>query len=90
MSDTAKAVQETRFLTGNETAAEAAKTIDFHFMGYYPITPSTEIAQLIDLMKTKGEVSTVMPPTATDSLPVLNSIIGSVGVASNFDGFRAT
>lgn len=54
--------QETRFLTGNETAAEAAKFIDFHFMGYYPITPSTEIAQLIDLMKTQGEVSTVMLP----------------------------
>ncbi|MGE5086393.1 MAG: thiamine pyrophosphate-dependent enzyme [Bacillota bacterium] len=42
--------------------AEAAKAIQFHFMGYYPITPSTEIAQLIDAMKARGEVSTVLLP----------------------------
>lgn len=59
---TSAADQETKFLTGNETAAEAARFIDFHFMGYYPITPSTEIAQLLDVMKTKGEISTVMLP----------------------------
>ncbi|MDX9731359.1 MAG: hypothetical protein RBT63_06270 [Bdellovibrionales bacterium] len=54
--------QDTKFLTGNEAAAEAARAIDFHFMGYYPITPSTEIAQHLDAMKTRGEISTVLLP----------------------------
>lgn len=57
-----KAEQVDRFLTGNEMAAEAAKAIQFHFMGYYPITPSTEIAQIIDRMRVKGELSTVLLP----------------------------
>lgn len=55
-----KAAQIQKFLTGNEMVAEAARAIDFHFMGYYPITPSTEIAQLIDRMRARGEVSTVL------------------------------
>lgn len=54
--------QVDRFLTGNEMAAEAAKAIQFHFMGFYPITPSTEIAQIVDRMRVKGEVSTVLLP----------------------------
>lgn len=54
------AAQEKKFLTGNEMAAEAARAIDFHFMGFYPITPSTEIAQLVDGMRARGEVSTVL------------------------------
>ena len=57
-----KAQQVQKFMTGNEMVAEAAKAIQFHFMGYYPITPSTEIAQLIDAMKVRGEVSTVLLP----------------------------
>lgn len=57
-----KAEQLDCFMTGNELAAEAATAIQFHFMGYYPITPSTEIAQIIDRMKAKGEVSTVLLP----------------------------
>ena len=48
------------FKTGNEMVAEAARLIDFHFMGYYPITPSTEIAQLMDAMKSAGEIRTVL------------------------------
>lgn len=55
-----KAAQKKKFATGNEMVAEAARVIQFHFMGYYPITPSTEIAQLIDAMKARGEVSTVL------------------------------
>lgn len=55
-----KAIQTPKFSTGNEMIAEAARAIDFHFMGYYPITPSTEIAELIDEMKAQGDVSTVM------------------------------
>jgi pyruvate ferredoxin oxidoreductase alpha subunit len=54
--------QVDKFMTGNEMVAEAAKAIQFHFMGFYPITPSTEIAQLIDAMRAGGEVSTVLLP----------------------------
>ncbi len=42
------------FETGNEMAAKAAAQINYHLMGYFPITPSTEIAQLLDQMKSKG------------------------------------
>jgi pyruvate ferredoxin oxidoreductase alpha subunit len=52
--------QVTRFLSGNEMAALSAKQIDFHLMGFYPITPSTEIAELLDEMKAEGEHRTVM------------------------------
>lgn len=62
MSNSNGAQQETKLLTGNEAAAEAAKAIDFHFMGFYPITPSTEIAQILDAMKSRGEISTVLLP----------------------------
>ncbi|MCL6587945.1 MAG: pyruvate synthase, partial [Anoxybacillus sp.] len=47
--------QATTFESGNEMAALAAAQIDYHVMGYFPITPSTEIAQLLDQMKTRGE-----------------------------------
>jgi pyruvate ferredoxin oxidoreductase alpha subunit len=60
-SDTAnRPAQVTRFLSGNEMAALSAKQIDFHVMGFYPITPSTEIAELLDEMKAEGEHRTVM------------------------------
>jgi len=36
------------FRTGNEMAAISAKQINFHLMGYFPITPSTEVAELVD------------------------------------------
>ena len=35
--------QVTDFLSGNESAAKAASDIGFHVMGYFPITPSTEV-----------------------------------------------
>ncbi len=50
------------FRTGNEMAALSASQIGFHVMGYYPITPSTEIAELLDEMKAEGHNSTVMIP----------------------------
>lgn len=56
------AAQVVGFRTGNEMAAFSAKQIDFHLMGYYPITPSTEIAELLDEMKAAGEHSIVMVP----------------------------
>jgi len=50
------------FKSGNEMAALAAKHINFHLMGYYPITPSTEIAEFLDEMKAEGEHGIVMVP----------------------------
>ncbi|PZM64717.1 thiamine pyrophosphate-dependent enzyme [Paenibacillus dendritiformis] len=41
--------------SGNEMAAYAAHQINYHIMGYYPISPSTEVAQFLDLMKASGK-----------------------------------
>ncbi len=49
------AEQLTTFESGNEMAAMAAAQIDYHIMGYFPITPSTEVAQYLDQMKARGE-----------------------------------
>ncbi len=49
-------------LSGNEMAAMAAKHINFHIMGYYPITPSTEVAENLDEMKAFGEHDIRMIP----------------------------
>jgi pyruvate ferredoxin oxidoreductase alpha subunit len=42
------------FLNGNEMAAMAASHINFHLMGYFPITPSTQVAETLDAMKSQG------------------------------------
>lgn len=39
------------FKSGNELAAQAVIDCNYDVMGYYPISPSTEIAQLIDIQK---------------------------------------
>ncbi len=57
-----RAAEVVGFHTGNEMAALSAKQIDFHLMGYYPITPSTEIAELLDEMKAAGQHEIVMVP----------------------------
>ena len=54
--------QTTDFRSGNEMAAKAAAQIDYHLMGYFPITPSTEIAEYLDEMKANGEHNIVMVP----------------------------
>ncbi|ADQ45878.1 pyruvate flavodoxin/ferredoxin oxidoreductase domain protein [Caldicellulosiruptor kronotskyensis 2002] len=46
--------QETIFESGNEMAALAASQINYHIMGYYPITPSTQIAEELDQMRADG------------------------------------
>lgn len=48
-------VQKSTFKSGNEMAAIAASQINFHVMGYYPITPSTEVAEIINEMQVEGE-----------------------------------
>ncbi len=57
-----KAEQKMLFESGNELAAYAAKQIDYHLMGYYPITPSTQIAEYLDQMKADGEHTMAMIP----------------------------
>ena len=50
------------FKSGNEIAALAACQINYDVMGYYPISPSTEIAQLIDIEKSNGNVDIHLIP----------------------------
>jgi len=47
--------QKADFKSGNEAAALAARDIGFHIMGYYPITPSTEVAENLAKMGANGE-----------------------------------
>ncbi len=54
--------QHVDFLSGNEAAAAAARDIGFHLMGYFPITPSTEVAENLAKMQANGEHEIVMVP----------------------------
>ena len=54
------AEQLTDFRSGNEAAALAARDIGFHVMGYFPITPSTEVAENLSKMQADGEHEIVM------------------------------
>ncbi len=56
------AEQRMLFESGNEMAAYAAKQINYHVMGYYPITPSTQIAEYLDRMGADGEHSIGLMP----------------------------
>ena len=54
--------QSRDFLSGNEAAARAARDVGFHVMGYFPITPSTEVAETLSKMQANGEHDIVMIP----------------------------
>ena len=54
--------QRLLFESGNELAAYAAKQINYHVMGYYPITPSTQIAEYLDQMGADGEHDIALIP----------------------------
>ncbi|MCL2616899.1 MAG: pyruvate synthase, partial [Defluviitaleaceae bacterium] len=54
--------QKTLFESGNELAAYAAKQINYHIMGYFPITPSTQIAEHLDYLKAEGEHDVMLIP----------------------------
>lgn len=43
------------FKSGNQMAAAAAGDINYHIMGYFPISPSTEIAQYLDMAGANGK-----------------------------------
>jgi pyruvate ferredoxin oxidoreductase alpha subunit len=55
-----RARQKLDFRSGNEAAALAARDIGFHVMGYFPITPSTEVAENLSKMRADGEHEIVM------------------------------
>ncbi len=57
-----KAKQRLLFESGNELAAYAAKQINYHVMGYYPITPSTQIAEYLDQMGADGAHTIALMP----------------------------
>lgn len=50
------------FASGNEMAAFAVKQIGYDLMGYYPITPSTQIAENLDQMCANGKLDMIMIP----------------------------
>jgi pyruvate ferredoxin oxidoreductase alpha subunit len=52
--------QKFDFRSGNEAAALAARDIGFHVMGYFPITPSTEVAENLAKMQADGDHEIVM------------------------------
>lgn len=52
--------QVMEYAAGNEMAAIAIKQIGYDLMGYYPITPSTQIAENLDIMRANGETDMVM------------------------------
>ena len=52
--------QVMEYASGNEIAAIAIKQIGYDLMGYYPITPSTQIAENLDIMRANGETDLVM------------------------------
>lgn len=54
--------QKADFLSGNEAAAVAARDIGFHLMGYFPITPSTEVAENLARMQADGAHEIAMIP----------------------------
>ena len=54
--------QKIMFESGNELAAHAAKQINYHIMGYYPITPSTQIAEHLDFLKAEGQHDITLIP----------------------------
>lgn len=60
MGDEYQSNQIMEYASGNEMAAIAIKQIGYDLMGYYPITPSTQIAENLDIMRANGETDIVM------------------------------
>jgi len=52
--------QTVEYASGNEMAALAIRQIGYDLMGYYPITPSTQIAEGLDTMRANGETDLIM------------------------------
>ncbi|GFI69808.1 pyruvate synthase subunit PorA [Lachnospiraceae bacterium] len=52
--------QVVEYASGNEMAAMAIRQIGYDLMGYYPITPSTQIAEGLDVMRAEGRTDLIM------------------------------
>lgn len=52
--------QIVEYASGNEMAAIAVRQIGYDLMGYYPITPSTQIAENLDQMRADGQTDIEM------------------------------
>ena len=52
--------QAVKSASGNEMAVLAIKQIGYDMMGYYPITPSTQIAEGLDLLRSEAETDIIM------------------------------
>lgn len=52
--------QVMEYASGNEMAVIAIRQIGYDLMGYYPITPSTQIAEGLDALKAAGETDLIM------------------------------
>lgn len=50
------------YASGNEMAAMAVRQIGYDLMGYYPITPSTQIAEQLDADRAGGKTDLLMIP----------------------------
>ncbi|MBK6981970.1 MAG: pyruvate synthase [Betaproteobacteria bacterium] len=55
-----QARQKLEFRIGNEAAALAACDVGYHVMGYFPITPSTEVAENLSKMQAEGKHDIVL------------------------------
>lgn len=54
--------QTIEYASGNEMAVFAVKQIGYDLMGYYPITPSTQIAEGLDALRAEGKTDLCMIP----------------------------
>lgn len=52
--------QVVEYASGNEIAAMAVHQIGYDIMGYYPITPSTQVAENLDQMRAEGKTDLLM------------------------------
>ena len=52
--------QVMEFASGNEMAVMAIRQIGYDLMGYYPITPSTQIAENLDRLRAQGDTDLIM------------------------------
>lgn len=50
------------YASGNEMAVLAVRQIGYDLMGYYPITPSTQIAEGLDALRAEGKTDLCMIP----------------------------
>ena len=52
--------QVVEFASGNEMAVMAIRQIGYDLMGYYPITPSTQIAENLDRLQADADTDLIM------------------------------